>query len=516
MTVSDVKPSAVEVELSGYGGAPVSMYTVFYDRNPDREIHIVTSPDRMYAYMKILPGPKFSGVTVAAVAGILMAAGVVRGLIEQGINHFIAQQSGPAPFDGYFQVARGEPMRKGEDGSIEFHVQPTSFRPRYDKDDAGNIDFKQLNLIENCFAGQRVASILPPGPGRAGINVFGEELPPVAGAPVQVRTGPGVSVASNDREFTAEIEGRLIYEDGVLTVSPILEIAHDVDYSVGNIDFVGKVLVQGSLLDGFYINAKQGVEISGEVGAARITSKGKVKIVGGIRGKNAAIIACHDLSAHYIDDAVIEASGDVEATKEILNSDVKSLGCVSIPDGAIVGGAVCGFKGVEAGVIGSEIGVATRVAAGLNWTEEIRKEEMRDKIAEYMDRILSSKMVLDPLFADDSVKTRLGSEQKSLLSELISELRALRENLLDVLQDRASLVSRRQDGMVDQINVRKMLYPGVKVNFSQVEGEVKDSAKGPLSIVQDVSGKSFKIGGHAKLPQLKEPAPNAADGNKAS
>ncbi len=507
MTAPDAKLGSADADLPGYGGAPVPVRTLFYDQGPDREIHIVASPDGMHAYAKVLPGPKFAGISPAALAGALRSAGVVHGLIEPGIGLFTAQQGGAAPFDGYFEVARGEAMRKGEDGFIEFHVQPTSFQPRYDENDAGNIDFKQLNLIENCFAGQRVASILPPGPGRPGMNVFGEELPPAAGAPVQVRAGPGVIVSSNGRDFTAEIEGRLVHEDGVLTVSPVLEISRDVDYSVGNVDFIGKVTVRGSLLDGFYINAKRGVEISGEVGASRITSEGDVKIIGGVRGKGAAIIACRGLSAHYIDDAAVEASGDVEATKEILNSDVKSLGRVSIPYGAIVGGSVCGFKGVEAETLGSEMGVQTQVAAGLNWTEEIRKEELRARIAEYMDRIQSSKVLLDPLFGDGSVKARLGSEQKSMLSELISELRDLRESLMEILQERDILMSRRQGGMVNQINVRKTLYLGVQVRFSQADGEVKDSVKGPVSVIQDSSGKSFRIGASVNLPPIKEPAP---------
>ncbi len=509
------KLDATDVELPGPGGAPVPMRTLFFDQSGGHEIHIVVSPDRMRAFMKIRPGAGFSGVSGETALGILRGAGVVYGLVEPGVNLFAALQSGPAPFDGYFQVARGEPMRKGEDGAIEFHVQPTSLQPRYDVTESGSVDYKQLNLIENCFVGQRVATILPPGPGRAGRNIFGEDLPPAAGAPLQVRAGPGVIVSANGRDFSSEIEGRLVFDDGVLTVSPNLEITQDIDYSVGNIDFIGKVTVKGSLLDGFYINAKRGVELSGEMGAARITSEGDVKITGGIRGKGAAIVTCRDLSAHYIDDAAIEASGDVAATKEILNSDVKSLGRVSIPYGAIVGGSVCGFKGVEAETAGSELGVTTWVIAGVNWTEENKKAELRGRIAEYMDRIQSSKVLLEPLFADDGIKSRLGSEQKSMLSELTAELRVLRESLVDVLEERATLLGRRQEGMVNQVNIKKTLYHGVAIRFSQVDGEIKDSVKGPLSVLQDVSTKGPRVGSYNDLPSLKKPEAGEAGEEQA-
>ncbi|MCC8190120.1 MAG: FapA family protein, partial [Planctomycetes bacterium] len=156
-----------DVVLSGYKGDPVPMRTLYYDQNPEREMHIVCSPDRMRVYMKVVPGTQFAGISRETIIGHIFSAGVTYGLIDAGVNLFAAMQSGPSPFTGYYQVARGDPMRQGEDGSIEFHVQPTSIAPRYDEDESGSIDYKQLNLVENCFAGQRVASLRPPGPGRA-------------------------------------------------------------------------------------------------------------------------------------------------------------------------------------------------------------------------------------------------------------------------------------------------------------------------------------------------------------
>ena len=504
MSADNSRTAKADVEVKGHNGAPIPMRTLFYDQTSEREVHIVCSLDRMSVYMKLAPGQHFSGISRETIVDLIRNAGVTCGLIEPGITLFTGLQNSPNPMPGYCQVARGEFMRQGGNGSIEFYVQPTSMEPRYDETDTGNIDYKQLNLIENCFAGQRVASILPPGPGRPGRDVFGGEIPPEAGAPVAVQPGPGIVVSANGRDFTSEIEGRLVYEDGVLSVSPSLEINHDIDYSVGNVDFVGKVVVKGSLLDGFYINAKNGVEVHGDMGAARISSGGDVKITGGVKGKGAAIITCRNLVAHYIDDTVVEASGDVSATKEILNSDVKSLGRVSVSSGTVIGGVICGFQGVDAGTLGSEMGIATAIAAGVNWTEENKKEEIRAQVAEYMDRLHSAKVLLDPLFADESMTARLGSEHKSMLSELISELRDIRENLVELLQERAEITEHRQEGMVNQVNVAKTAYMGVTVRFSAVDGEVKDTAKGPLSITQDEAAGSIRFGTLVSLPSREQ------------
>lgn len=502
MTGSEPLLDKNDVEVSGRGGAPLPMRTLFFDHNSDREVHIIVSPDRLRAYMKLAPGAHFAGITLDAVSTLIQKAGVAYGRIETGIRLFTAMQNGPSPFSGYFQIARGDPMQRGEDGSIEFHVHPVSLQPRYDKDDSGGIDYRQSNLIESCFSGQRIASILPPGPGRAGRDVFGEELPAEPGTPVAVQAGAGVIVSANGRDFTADAEGRVLYENGILSVSRILEIVGDIDYGIGNVDFVGKVVVKGSLLDGFYVNGKLGVEIHGDMGAARIASEGDVLVTGGVKGKNAAIITCRNLTIHYIDDATVEATGNIEAAKEILNSDVRALGRISITKGAVVGGRVCAFRGVETGVLGSDMGVATSILAGLNWTEENRKEELRGRIAEYQERLQSAKTILDPLLANPGMKTLLDGEQKSMLSELISELRDIRDNLAELLRDRNSLLSRQQDGMICQVNVGKSLNMGVEVTFTAATGIIKDAVKGPLSITQDNAAKTIRVGSFSRLPAL--------------
>ncbi len=492
-----------DLTVPGYQGEAVPLRTLYYHRDDSMDAHLACSLDHMRAFLRVLPGPAWTGLTRETVVSLMAHSGITTGFVEAGILLFLNRQNGPSPFTGYFQVARGEPMRKGESASIEFHVQPTSLEPRYDQDDTGGIDFKQLNLIENCFTGQRVASIRPPGPGRPGRNIFGHEIPPVPGENILVQPGPGVVISSNGRDFSSEVEGRLVYEKGVLSVSPSLEIGHDIDYAVGNVDFVGKVTIRGSLLDGFYVNAKRGVELFGDVGAGRITSEGNVKITGGVKGKNAAIITCKNLTVHYLDDASVEASGDVVATKEIMNSNVKALGRVTVTSGAIIGGSVCGFQGVEADTLGSEMGVATAVMAGLNWTEENRKSEIRAKVAEYMDRLQSAKVLLEPLFAAKEMSAKLSTEQKTILADLVSELQLIRESLQELIDERARIEGRSQVGMLNQINVKKMLHMGVSTHFSAVEGQVKDAVKGPLSILQDERHKMHRITAYDDMPPAK-------------
>ncbi len=499
---AETDPNDNTFPVAGPGGGAIAMRTLFYEKSSAHELHVVASEDSMRVYMKAVPGVNFSGIARETVLGALDSAGVRFGLLETGVRLFVNTQNGPNPFPGFFQLARGEPMRRGENGAIEFHVHPTAANPRYDQDAAGSVDYKQVNLIENCFAGQRVASVLPPGPGRPGRDVFGAEIPAAPGEPAVVFAGTGVIISSNAREFTAEIEGRVVFEENVLSVSPLLEISHDIDYAIGNVDFAGRVVVNGSLLDGFSIVARHGVEIRGDMGAGRIFSEGDVVIAGGVKGRGSAHIACRSLTVHYIDDADVEARGDVTATKEIMSSRVKALGRVRVTQGAIIGGEVCAFHGVEADTLGSDLGVATLVAAGLDWTEEEQRAAVRARIAEYAERLDAAALVLEPLLADRSIRTKLDAEQKSMIADLVSELSDLRERMNELLEERARLTAQFREGRVERINARKLVNMGVSARFSAFTSLVRDAAKGPLSITPNDRHTALSMGAFVELPEI--------------
>ncbi len=209
-----------DTTIAGRNGIEIPMRTLFVDETPVLFTHLVVTLDRMQVYLRIIPGPNFKQLTASYLSDLLSSFSVIYGVNYTNLTFYAALQNSATPFDGYFQVARGTQPHKGEDGYIEFHVQPSAAVPRYDLNDNGGIDFKQLNLIENCFAGQRVASIVPPGPGRPGFDVFNNVIQPEPGTPARIRPGPGVIISSTGRDFNSDIEGRLIFDAGIISISP--------------------------------------------------------------------------------------------------------------------------------------------------------------------------------------------------------------------------------------------------------------------------------------------------------
>lgn len=508
MTSQTTATLGIPVRLKGRGGE-LPAQVLYVHKEPALSIEVVVTADSMRAFARLaFTGTQRPKITREFLRAVVKEAGITVGAMDEGLALFASICNRNPPFAGYFQIARGTPMHTGEDGAIEFFVQPTAAQPRYDQTDSGGIDFKQLNLIENCFAGQQVASIVPPGPGRAGTDIFGHSIPPVPGKPVSALPGPGVILNANGKDFTAEIEGRLVHENNSISVSPVLEIAHDVDYSVGNIDFVGRVEVQGSVLDGFTVNGKKGVKVSGEVGSAVIQSSGPVEIHGGIVGRNNCRIACSSLKARYINSAVVETTDDVMVEKEILHSNVKSLGRVTIPRGYIIGGEVWAFRGIEAEGAGSEMGVATKLAAGLNWDDETKAEQLRLRMAEYGERIQASSVLIAPVAeATAELSATMTVENRSMVADLIAELRNIRSELADIMEERKRVLDRRQEGLVCQINILKEVFPGVQVRFTACQGSIRDALKGPLSIVQEERKERYRIVGYIPLTKAEDMSP---------
>ena len=60
------------------------------------------------------------------------------------------------------------------------------------------------------------------------------------------------------------------------------EVDGDVDVSIGNISFVGSIIVRGTIRSGFKVEAEGDIEVWGNVEAATVQSQGNVIIRGNI------------------------------------------------------------------------------------------------------------------------------------------------------------------------------------------------------------------------------------------
>ncbi|HEY8491386.1 MAG TPA: FapA family protein [Dehalococcoidia bacterium] len=366
----------VREAVEGATGRPV---TVGYLRPPPglpagQPVFVTVTPDGMRAYAFPVPAeeegaeerrPPLEPVTVQTVMAALERAGVVYGVSEEAVRRFV--EEGPERQPAC--VARGVPVQHGTDARLEylFHEPERTVRPDL-AERAGRVDYREAFGVESVEAGTVLARKHPATEGRDGMTVLGQALTATPGKDLDVAryAGKGTEVGPDGATILAASAGLPSVTSGRVDVSPIYRVDGDVDFSTGNIEFHGSVVVTGNVLAGFRVHATDDIEIKGFVEAADVSAGGNVTIRGGVNGRETGrIVAGGDVHARFIEGAWVQAGGSVVADNELMRSHVVAGGSVIVNGaGTLSGGEVRAGRSVQVRNLGSDMGVATRVLVG--------------------------------------------------------------------------------------------------------------------------------------------------------
>jgi len=502
------------VNLSGYKGQRV-MVEVLYEFSDAVHSARVTCPgNRLKAYLEyaILDANHFPSRD--ALEDILhncrIRFGVDREALEM-VQTLLREQGGKT---GPVQVARGQPAVGGEDGRLDMLVNPSSEKARYRQDEQGKIDYHETYLIENAYAGKDIAIIRPPTRGTLGKDIFGNILPTSDGAPFSIRLGSNVELDEKSGHIKAQIDGRVVFENNVISVVDQYVIEGDVALSIGNVNFVGEVTVRGNVLDDFTIRGKKAINIAGDVGAAKLMSDGDITIRGGVAGKGRSLLKSQNgwVRSKYLNNTRVESYKGVAARNEIVNSRIYTSGPVLIPRGAIISGEVTALQGVEAHTLGSTLGVMTRVGTGLDWVTEDHQAQLRDRI-ELLDRQIAKLTAsVEPVINQpDRTRTYAGAKKK-LMKDVLDNLKTFRREREQLKEELVRMAEGKHAGAIFQVNVRKMLHMGVLVRLGAVMEHIRKDMKGPLSLMQTPDGEKIQPVPLKALPvEMEEEEEDAED-----
>ena len=277
--------------------------------------------------------------------------------------------------DAVILIAEGTPTQAGKDAELEWAIETEDRQPGKILDD-GSIDFRERNLTTVVKENDLLGKLVPLQPGVTGKDIFGNEVQPPQHINIEVMTDPRIyaEAVEGGMEFFAEIGGGISSDTELkkikgkshkrinISIHPISEIAGDIDYSTGNIDFNGDVVISGSVHSHFSVKATGSVTIGGYVEAgAYITAGDDILVKSGIIGANTELVAGGQVMSKYIQEASIRAGGDVKAGSYIFNASIRSGGKVSVQgkgegegkSRALVGGLIWGAQGIDARAIGS-------------------------------------------------------------------------------------------------------------------------------------------------------------------
>lgn len=449
------------------------------------DVKLQLSRDEMQAYVIVFPpNNEEAQVTEEDILQLLKDNGVVYGVLSSGVKEALRSDRMGYPC----LVAQGKPPQNGKDGYIDYKF-PTVRNMFWDlPEDSGKVDFRQLNLINNVRKGQLLAVRIPPTSGEPGITVTGKPVPPKPGKPAPIPKGKNTDTDSQGEMLFAATDGHVTIIDNKVHVTPIYEVAGDVDYSTGNIDFVGSVVVKGNITTGFTVKAEGDIEVKGIIEGALVWAGGNITVNNGIAGGDKAlVVAGGDVAARFIEGAKVEARGCVLVGDSILQSRVRAGVAVRVDSGkgVIVGGLIQAEEEISAKVVGTPLGVATTLEVGVNPTI---REEYRELYCQYQEK----KKVLDQIETNINAYRNLGfsldrlSESKKLmLLKLLDSHRQISEEvnklkgLLDELEEK---ISGLQKG---KVLVSGTVYPGVTIVIGQAVYTVNDQIKFAMFVCEN-------------------------------
>lgn len=340
----------------------------------DAEVTIYVAHRRMAAWAFVFP-PSGEGRPLqrAQLDAALTAYSVSAGIFHESLDYIIDKQ----PYFKLIPIASGTPMIPGTNGWVE-EKYPRSLEKTFGTTDRGNVDYRIQNYVQIIHTGDVICEAIPPTLGEDGIDVLGTVIPAKNGTPAKLTAGQNTSLDEENTKITAAMDGHLVYESGKFQVKPVFFVNGDVDFNVGNIDFLGDVHVSGNILEDFIVHASGTITVEGLVEGALLEAGRDVIIANGILGDDKSVIkAGGSVQAEYIENSIIYAGENVRAST-IISSYIYSDNEIIVRSGrgTIIGGKLVAANLIDAGIIGCRAERPTTLIIGELPYIQQQKEEI--------------------------------------------------------------------------------------------------------------------------------------------
>ncbi|MBN2983624.1 DUF342 domain-containing protein [Cohnella algarum] len=439
-------------------------------------LQITVSDDKMHAFLTFKRVEGDIKLTVPDLELMLASKGITYG-IQKDLLAQIAHR--PANFFlSQTEVATGLSPQKGTDGYITVLFESDNQNRTPTEREDGSVDYREVSRLANVKAGQLIAERHPPGPGIPGKTVTGEEVPPKEGKEAHFKLGKNVVVNPERTGMYAAIDGLVTRTDkDKLNVFPVFEVNGDVDYNIGNIDFVGTVVVRGNVLTGFRIRASGDIRVTGGIEGADVESDGSIEINGGIIGSNKGLVkAGGSVRCSFIQEGNVMAGEDVLVTQSIMHSNVRAgrnVICLG-SKGLIVGGLTQAGEKVTARTVGNAMSTATAIEVGVR--PELRQalNDHRTSIRQLTDSLDKTDKAL-AMLNQMAAAGNLTPDRLALRIKLTATQRQTSQELQDAKEAVLEIEKTLEDAESSKVDVVHTIYGGTKIVIGRYTRFIKDT-----------------------------------------
>lgn len=437
----------------------------------DADISIFVAKKRMAAWAVLFP-PSGNGGQLQRqqIELALQEASVCNGIIESALDHL----ADDTPYFELVPVAFGTHMIPGEPGSVTENFQRDP-QKTFEVDKQGKMDYRIQHYVQLIAQDDVICELIPPTSGTSGMDVLGNEIPAKPGQPEKLVPGESTVISEDGTKLIAAMDGHVLYYNGRFNVKPIFYVDGDVDFHVGNIDFVGDVYITGNVREDFQINAAGTVTVEGLVEGASIEAGGDIYVTDGIPGDSKAVIkAAGIIKAGYIESATVFAGTYVEAGS-IISSMIYSGGEINVCGGrgTIIGGKLIAAKEIRANTVGCRAERLTTLVVGHEPYIELQQEETAQTLfqaeKESKDLELNLKFLKNSA-GEDPQKMQIAEKMEARHSLLSMQIIQLRRQLDE-------FASQQLDTSECRIIIDSA-YPLIDINIQKFSHRIEEKGSG--------------------------------------
>ncbi len=451
-----------------------------YQHNPaaDALLTVEISNDEMKASINVT-SPAIGGAEISAeqIERVLQTQGVVAGISKEKIEEFVDMPIYGVPC----VVAEALPPVDGRDAYIAYNFETDRSKLKLSETETGQVNFKELNLIQNVVEGQPLAQKMLAERGKAGKTIFGRYLEAKNGKDIPMPLGKNVAVDTDGRTIIAKTNGQVMLIGDKICVEPILEV-DGVSLKTGNIKFLGTVIVKGNVEDGFEVRASGNVEVYGAVGKSIIEADGDVIVSLGIMGRDEGYVrAGKSLWAKFIQNTKVDVEEYVIVTDGIINSNVTCNKKILLQGkrASIIGGHLFATEEIHTKTIGSSGGGSeTILEVGYDPRAKQRLDELlakQDTLTKELDEL---DLNIETLENIKKVRRTLPHEKEETLKTSIARKNEIETESAEMTEEITQIQQHlRELKIIGKVSASGTVYAGVKIYIRDVKEEIRNDTK---------------------------------------
>ncbi|HEX9061871.1 MAG TPA: FapA family protein [Clostridia bacterium] len=422
---------------------------------------------------------------------------IIAKLSEKGVTFGVKAELFSSVLKGghKYVAAEGIPPIDGIDSKITIYELKEAV-PEIKSD--GKVDFYELKLINIVKQGEWLGERLDPVPGKPGKSVLGHVINAYNGKMLPLEYDKNTvreEYANGKTVLYSRIGGAVNYNCGKISISNHIEIDGDVDFRTGNIKFDGYVTINGTIANGFQVDATMDIEIMSPFGIEHaksiVSTKGSVFIKGGIASRfPVEIRAAKNIFTKYVENAMITCGDTVNIGYYSRNSIIKARQLViESPNGHLIGGRVVAETRVSAAYIGSDSEKRTEIEV-TGFSREALLLELENahktiiKLKAEQEKLKQAMLVYD---ANKSLTAHQQKERESLFDMFLKTKTDLKD--LDILiKNLTGTLKIHGEG---EICVTKKIFPNCALHIKGQKLEITVASSSCTYYLQDWELKSL-------------------------